>query len=97
MNQQTSYSDQITTAFDRYQGKGRAGDKITLAPEIKVKRSHDTIYISEVRKTKINTMIATVEVHNGKIGDKAPMPLTALDDVAQKQILIRLKMHGPIN
>lgn len=88
---------EITAAFDRYQGKGKIGDRITLAPEIKVKRSKDTIYISEVKKTKINTMIATVEVHNGKISDKAPMPLTVLDDVVQKQILIRLKMHGPIN
>jgi len=89
--------DEIMIVFDRYQGKGRMGDRIAFAPEIKVKRAHDTIYISEVKKTKINTLIATIEVHNGRIGDKAPLPVTSLDDIAQKQILIRLKMHGPIN
>lgn len=89
-------TEELMVVFDRYQGKGRVGERITFAPEIKVKREHDTIYISEVKKTKINTLIATVEVHNGRVGDKAPLPVINLDEVTQKQILIRLKMHGPI-
>ena len=85
MNEQT-----LLSAFDAFTGKEKTGDKITFKPEIKIKRATDTLYLGELRKTKINTLLATVEVYGNKSNDKAPMPVTLLDDTAITQILSRL-------
>ena len=60
-------------------------------PEIKVKRETDTLYISEVRKTKVN-YLATIEVYKSQgSNDKAPIPLGALDNKSLNQIMLRLQ------
>lgn len=83
--------NELSQAFDAYNKKGKSESAIFFEPEIKVKRSTDTLYISKLVKRN-STLIATVEVHDGKTTDKAPMPITVLNDVAQRAILIRLKM-----
>lgn len=62
-------------------------DKVVFEPEIKVKRSRDTLYISEMRRTKVN-YLAMVEVGVG--GDKAPVPLGMLDEKSLKIMHDRL-------
>ena len=51
-------------------------EKHVFTPEIKVKRRNDTLYISELRKTKLG-ILAMVEVG---VNDKAPVPLGMLDE-----------------
>ncbi len=82
--------DQITEAFDNSTRK--QGDVINFKPEIKVRRTDDTLYISQLRKTKVN-LVATVEVYHPETtkSDKAPMPLGMLSDIAHRAILMRLK------
>lgn len=80
--------EQLIAAFDS--SKKKLGDRIIFTPEIKVKRQTDTIYISQVKKTTTNNLLATVEVYDGKRSDKAPMPVTMLSDVAQRTILNNL-------
>ena len=82
--------DILMIAFDQYTGEEKIGDKITFKPEIKIKRDTDTIYLGQLRKTRLNTLLATVEVHNGHSQDKAPMPVSLLDAKAITQILTRL-------
>lgn len=78
--------NELLTALDSKQQ-----DVHKFNPEIKVRRTSDIIYISEVKKTKMN-YVAMVEVqaHNGA-SDKAPLPLGTLDDISLKAILLRLK------
>jgi hypothetical protein len=77
--------DQLIPLLD-----AKVTDKVQFDPEIKVKRETDTLYISEVRKTKFNYM-AVVEVFNSSSkNDKAPLPIGSLSDIAQKAIYKRI-------
>lgn len=79
--------DQIAAAFEK--SNKRTGTAIKFVPEIKVKREKDMLYISELRQTKVN-FLAVVEVYDGTVNDKAPMPLGSLSESALKAIYIRL-------
>jgi hypothetical protein len=80
--------EQIKDAFKAIT-KG-TGDRLRIQPELKVTRSGDTLYISELRKTTVS-MMAVVEVVSSGKSDKAPMPLGALDAHTLQCILNRLK------
>lgn len=82
-------SEKILAAFEQ-KATSKGKDKFMFTPEIKVKRNNDILYVSDIRKTKMNTLMVTVEVYTIKKSDKAPMPLALLNDVAQKQVLARL-------
>jgi hypothetical protein len=69
--------DKILAAYDKAStAKGK--DKFVFVPEIKVKRDNDILYVSDIRKTKMNTLMVTVEVYTVSKSDKAPMPIQLL-------------------
>jgi hypothetical protein len=84
-----SLTDKILSAFDQ-KATAKGKEKIAFIPEIKIKRENDILYVSEIRKTKMNTLMVTVEIYTVAKSDKAPMPLAHLNEVAQKQVLARL-------
>jgi len=65
-------------------------EKMVFQPEISVKRSNDTLYISELKATKVN-IVALVEVGAG--GDKASIPLGMLCPKSLSAIHSRLSRH----
>jgi hypothetical protein len=70
----------------------KVSDTVKFEPEIKIKREADTLYISEVRKTKINFMVVVEVFRNHGKNDKAPIPVGALSEIAMKAIYIRLSV-----
>jgi hypothetical protein len=83
-----SLSDQLLEAF--INKVANDNDRIKFQPELKVKRDNDTLYISEIRKTKLGSLLVTVEVYTTRKSDKAPMPVAVLDEKSQKLILSKL-------
>jgi len=84
-----SIEERLLNAFDK--SSKVINSKIKFIPEIKIKRENDTLYISELTKTKINTLLVTVEVFSVTKTDKASMPVAVLSDIAQREILKRIK------
>jgi len=78
----------LDEAFDNH--PNRSDDQIFFNPEIKVKRETDTLYISKLKRSRLGFLIATVEVHDGDKGDKAPMPIGMLSERAMLAIYLRL-------
>lgn len=68
----------------------RYDDQVFFNPEVKVKRQFDTLYISKLKRSRLGFLIATVEVHDGDKGDKAPMPVGSLSENAMLAIYLRL-------
>lgn len=87
----TPTQEQMLEAFEN--SKNRSGEKISFSPEVKVKRETDTLYIHEIKRIK-TTLVAVVEVYHPSSGsDKAPMPIAALSDTAQRAIYTRLSTN----
>lgn len=78
----------IEQAFE--QCKFKKADEVLFEPEVKIKRAHDTLYISKIKKFKNGNLLATVEVYDGKLNDKAPMPINLLDDRAINTLINRM-------
>jgi hypothetical protein len=80
--------EQIMQLFNE---KVKDGNRFFIVPELKVRRTKDILYISEINRTK-DIYRAVVEV--GTCGDKISIPLGLLDDLSLKGILLRLKGTG---
>jgi hypothetical protein len=85
--------EQIIKLFlEKAKGKGN----YVFAPEIKVRRTNDIIYISEIRQTYFAKSLPNyhVIVEVGTSTDKAAMPLPMMDNLSLRAIYLRLKGTG---
>jgi hypothetical protein len=64
---------------------------IKFDPEIKVKRENDTLYISEVKKTKMGYMVVIELYRSHGKNDKGTILLASLDTISLNAILTRVK------
>lgn len=87
--------DQIAQAFEV--NKHRTGDTVKFEPEIKVKRDNDTLYISEIRKTKVNYMALVGEfVMPGKLKTIGDVEVPLLQEFHVSGFSISEKSEGVI-
>lgn len=87
----TPTDEQMLEAFEN--NKNRSGERVSFIPEVKVKRETDTLYIHEIKRIK-DRLVVVVEVFHPSTGsDKAPMPIRALSDTAQRAIYTRLSTN----
>jgi hypothetical protein len=80
--------EKVIAAFES--NKKIIDGKIKFAPEVKVKRETDNLYISEMRKTKVGYVVTVEVFHPQRGSDKAPMPLGMLDSRSLLGIYLRL-------
>jgi hypothetical protein len=82
-------NERLITAFNNYKGFGKKEDRICFRHPIKIERNSGSIFIYDMRITKIQTVMVLTGLVS-EMNDRALLPISLLSDKELEYLLIKI-------